>query len=702
MQPEKTYVLHSSSTPIQTNIDYAKELNDEQLAVVLGGDGPCLVLAGAGSGKTRTLVYRVAHLLEKGIKPEEILLMTFTNKAAREMMERVEQLLGRQPKGLWGGTFHSIANRLLQQYADRVGYGKNFSILDSDDQQKLMTQVHKELAIPKESYIPKKRVIQSIISFAQNSQKSIREVVESSYAYLIPEVIPIIERIAEHYQQKKQEANVMDFDDLLTNLLRLLEHPEAGPRVAQKFTYVLVDEFQDTNTVQAKIVQRFSQPQENILVVGDDAQSIYSFRAATVQNILSFQQVYPQAKLFKLEVNYRSTPDILQLANASIRNNQFQYDKSLRSMFEGQSAKPVLVPSRDAQQQAEFIAQRILELRDKNYSLDEMAVLFRSSFQIIEMELELNKRGIPYIVRGGLRFFEQAHIKDVLAYLQLMHNPRDEMSWRRILGLYEGVGPATATKVWNKLKEQETLTAMLSVLAESAGRGKAAGSIAALQRFFFKLIELPKDRLHELIMTILEQGYQVQLERTYEDARDRLEDLHQLALFAAQYQNLADFLSEASLSEGFKGERAASAQEAEPDERLVLSTIHQAKGLEWDVVFTLGLAEGQFPHYKVADKPQEIEEERRLFYVAVTRPRKLLYMVYPLTSRSYATGEVIHRPSIFIREISDDLFETWQISEVRDHAVISLRNDSGVTYIDEETPADQESGGDIFSLLRNI
>jgi len=703
---EESYTLFQTPDKHQFQIDYDKELNEEQLKVVKEGDGPCLVLAGAGSGKTRTLVYRVAYLLEKGVPADRILLVTFTNKAAREMMERAEQLLGKKPKGLWGGTFHSVANRLLRQYADKLGYTKDFGILDSDDQDKLIAQIYKELKIPKESYIPKKRVIKSIISFAKNSQESISGIIEKKYPYLLPEVIPLIESIATEYETKKRYANVMDFDDMLSNWLKLLqEHPDVSEKVCTKFEYVLVDEFQDTNSVQSQIVQHLANPQRNILVVGDDAQSIYSFRAATVENILHFQKVYPDAKLFKLQVNYRSTPEILQLANDSIRNNQFQYDKQLKA--ERKSAKrPVLIAARDAQQQAEIIAQRTLELRDEGMSLDDIAVLFRSSFQVIELELELNKRGIPYTVRGGMRFFEQAHIKDVMAYLQLLQNPKNEIAWRRVFQMYAGIGIVTATKAWNKMKERETLAQMLSALGEIGGKGKAASSFGRIQRLFFHLMEVQSNKIGELIHRILEQSYQMYVENTYDDAKDRLEDLAQLAIFSSNYVDLNEFLSEASLSEGFKAERAAVANEPEPDEKLVLSTIHQAKGLEWDAVFAMGLAEGQFPHYKVADDEQQMEEERRLFYVTVTRPRKQLYLLYPIMSRSYATGEVINRPSIFIREVDEDLFRTWNISEVSTEPVIALKKEKekhdSMMYVDEEYESDDNEASSIFDMIKNI
>ena len=697
------YQLHTSTQKVDFNIDYASELNESQLEVVQHGDGPCLVLAGAGSGKTRTLVYRVAYLLEKGVQPDNILLVTFTNKAAREMLERVEDLLGRKPKGLWGGTFHSVANRLLRKYAQHIDYDQNFGIIDRDDSLKLLKQVQKELGIQKASYIPKNKVIHSILGFAKNSQKPIAKVIETKYSYLIPEVIPLIVKISDAYEARKKDSNVMDFDDLLSNWLRLLKIPELGAQISQQFQYVLVDEFQDTNTVQGQIVHLLAQPQNNILVVGDDAQSIYSFRAASVENILGFQEKYPEAKLFKLQVNYRSSPEILKLANESIRQNQFQYEKDLQT-DKGSGKKPILVPTTDAGQQAEVIAQRVLELRDQGVQLDDIAVLFRSSFQIIELELELNRRGIPYTVRGGLRFFEQAHIKDVLAHLHLLQNPRDEMSWRRIMGMYEGVGPATASRAWEKFRELDNLVAMISAIGEIRFSVKAKGSMARLQRLLLKLIEIDKKNISEMIHTVLEQGYQITLENTYDDARDRLEDLHQLGLFSTNYETLSEFLSESSLSEGFKGERA-TAQEDEPDEVLLLSTIHQAKGLEWEAVFAIGLAEGQFPHYRVMEKPNEMEEERRLFYVTVTRAKTHLYLLYPIMTRSYGQGDKISRPSIFLREVDEDLFDVWEINEVITEPILAMkRTDSdGLSYVDDDEEwREEQRGGNILDVINRI
>lgn len=709
---DKVYDLQTSVPSSSFRIDYPKELNDTQWNVVRDGEGPCLVLAGAGSGKTRTLVYRVAYLLERGVRPDRILLVTFTNKASREMMQRVEALLGSQPRGLWGGTFHSVANRVLRQYAKALGYTNEFGILDSDDSKKLLVQIYKELGIRKDKYFPKSSLMHTIISFAKNSQKTISDVVAQNYDYLQSDIMPMLEQVAALYEQKKQESNVMDFDDLLINWLRLLRDiPEIGKPFAAQFEYVLVDEFQDTNIVQAEIVRHLSQPQNNVLVVGDDAQSIYSFRAATVDNILSFQSHYPNARVFKLQKNYRSTPEILQLANQSIRHNQFQYDKQLES-YAKPGEKPALIPARDQQQQAEIIAQRVLELRNKGISLEEMAVLFRSSYQIIELELQLGRRGIPYQVRGGLRFFEQAHIKDVLAHLKILVNAQDEVSWRRVLGLHDGIGPGTSTKIWARLKEYDMLPPMLETLRDMPSSGKVRASLERLHRNLMGLYD-KQGQVSEAIRHVLEQGYQVYLEKSFDDPKERWEDLQQLAIFSSQYKDLNEFLAEASLSEGFKVE-VGREDDGGPHERLVLSTIHQAKGLEWEAVFCLGLADGQFPHYRVADKPREMEEERRLFYVTVTRAKRHLHLVYPIMSRSAASGQVINRPSIFLREVDEDLFETWQVNESPYGNKLAFKNvgaadhseQTDTVYISEDEEYEQEQKqqkkGSILDIMRGI
>jgi len=681
----KSYHLHQETfCPEKFKIDYQSELNKEQLDVVLNGEGPCLVLAGAGSGKTRTLVYRVAYLIEKGINPKNILLVTFTNKAAKEMLNRVEVLLKCRPKGLWGGTFHHIGNIILRKYAKILGYNSKFNILDQEDSKTLLKGVMGELNLNyKDKYFPKPDVIRAIISFSANSQKPIEQVIQDKYSYLDPKLIPVIEAVNKEYQQKKFKTNVMDFDDLLTNWLKLLKKDkEIKNKLASQFKYILVDEYQDTNKIQSEIIYELGSVHKNILVVGDDCQSIYSFRAADINNILSFPERLKGTKIFKLETNYRSSPEILKLANQSITYNLNQYQKVLQPVLENKQ-RPALVPLKDGEQQAEFICQRILELQEEGATLNDMAVLFRSAFQAMEMELELNKRNIPYQMRGGIKFFEQAHIKDVVAFLKILANYQDELSWKRVLLLNDGVGPANAEKIWQDIKATENLKNAISRLLKISVSEKVTRSLEKLNSLLNTLIAQEKDFIATAIKLIIKSEYEIYLKANYENAKDRIEDLNQLANFALQYEKLENFLADVTLSEGFKGEQIEGYQEG-PDEALVLSTIHQAKGLEWKHVFLLGLVEGQFPHYKIYDHPEEIEEERRLFYVAVTRAKDELYLTYPIISFSFTTGQNINRPSSFISELDDNLFEPWQVNNDNNNYD---NNDDGEDVIDYDPPS---------------
>ncbi|HDQ22983.1 MAG TPA: ATP-dependent helicase [Candidatus Uhrbacteria bacterium] len=667
-------------------IDYQNELNKEQLDVVLNGEGPCLVLAGAGSGKTRTLVYRVAYLVEKGIDPKNILLVTFTNKAAKEMLNRVEVLLKCQPKGLWGGTFHHIGNIILRRYAKNLGYDNKFTILDQEDSKTLLKAVMGELNLNyKDKYFPKADVIQNIISFSQNSQKPISEVIELKYSYLDPKLILVIETINKAYQKKKLKTNVMDFDDLLINWLKLLKKDKTvKKRLANQFKYILVDEYQDTNKIQSEIIKELGAAHNNVLVVGDDCQSIYSFRAADINNILSFPKNFKGAKIFKIETNYRSSPEILNLANESIANNLNQYQKALNTIIDHKQ-KPALVALRDGEQQAHFVCQRILELQEEGISLKDMAVLFRSSFQALEMELELNKRNIPYQMRGGIKFFEQAHIKDVVAYLKIINNWQDELSWKRVLLLYEGIGPANAQIIWQEISKLASIKSAAEQLVRIPAGFKVLRSLEKLNGLLKFLLETHEDFIASSIRQILKADYEDYLKANFENAKDRLEDLNQLANFALQYEKLEDFLSDVTLSEGFKGESVEGYKEG-PDEALILSTIHQAKGLEWKYLFVIGLVEGQFPHYKIYDHPEEIEEERRLFYVAVTRAKDELYLTYPIISFSFTTGQNINKPSQFIAELDDSLFEPWQVDENGENYEDDEDEDEDIIDFDKSHP----------------
>src|SRR3982751_5449711 len=453
MQQVKKYVLKRDADSLPERLTrYKSELNEEQFKVVTSPPKAALVVAGAGTGKTRVITYRVAYLIEQGVSPQRIMLATFTNRAAREMLRRVETLTGSQNvHRVWGGTFHRIANLILRRHAVSIGYSQNYSILDSEDARDLINLCVEDAAIDtKAKRFPKPEVLQDIFSFANNTDLPIENVIAGKYPYF-EMLTQQIKRVDIVYQTRKRERNVMDYDDLLLNWKRLLiEKPAIGEIYAEQFQHILVDEYQDTNRLQAEIIDLLAVKHRNVMVVGDDAQSIFAWRGAEFTNIYEFPKRYPEASVFKLETNYRSTPEILGLANVSIAHNKRQFPKMLQSVKRSKEFKPALVPCSDVEQQAAFVAARILELRDEGTSLEDIAVIYRSHYHSIELQLELSRRNIPYRVQSGVRFFEQAHIKDVVSYLRVIVNPRDELAWKRILKMIPGIGKATANRVYEE------------------------------------------------------------------------------------------------------------------------------------------------------------------------------------------------------------------------------------------------------------
>ncbi|MBI4437588.1 ATP-dependent helicase [Candidatus Uhrbacteria bacterium] len=689
----KEFVLQDEGNQNRLKINYQEELNPEQLDVVLHGDGPCLVLAGAGSGKTRTITYRVAYLLERGVAPGAILLVTFTNKASKEMLARVESLLGSYPTGLWGGTFHSVANRLLRIYASEIGYTKNFTILDEEDAKALVKACVQTLDIDTSARrFPSPGVVHAMASYARNSGQTLRAVVENKYQNFY-ELISTIERVVDLYEARKKDADSMDFDDLLLKLRELLfTRDDIRRRLAAQFRYVLVDEYQDTNVVQSEIVRQLSSEHGHVLVVGDDAQSIYSFRAAQIRNILGFPETHPGTKTFRLTTNYRSTPEILAVANATIQKNQEQFEKNLSSV-RGSAERPNLVPAQSSAQEAQFIAQRVLALRSEGTPLSEMAVLFRAAFHSQTLEFELMKRDIPYEYRGGMKFFERAHVKDVIAHLRLRLNTHDEVAWMRVLSLMNGIGLATAQRIVSQIRDASSLDEVLTRSLAIPSRAQA--SWGTLCKLLLKLSreDLPSD----LIRMVTGGDYQDYLRAEYPDFMDRLEDLEQFAIFAEGYADLRSLLDEVSLSADFGSVREQGSSEDE--EKIVLSTIHQAKGLEWDAVFVMHLCNDKFPNPRALTEAGGLEEERRLFYVATTRARKHLFFTYPITS-GYDTM-MLSQPSLFLEELPGGLLEEVRLKRSF-MAGAALENSDATIVLDalgERTPSKDVSK---MSFLRGV
>jgi DNA helicase-2/ATP-dependent DNA helicase PcrA len=707
----RDYVLHPFASEAHLQIDYARDLNEQQMAAVTAPPGPALIIAGAGAGKTRTLIYRVAYLLEQGVPAERLLLLTFTNKAAHEMMRRVADLLGKELAALWGGTFHAIANRILRAHARRVGYDPDYTILDREDAKVLLRACLADAAIDtKASRFPKADVVGDIISLAVNRRQTIADVLDKEYkhfAHLAPQIVEIRRR----YEIRKRAANVMDFDDLLVMWLRLLtENADVCEQYQRRFQFLLVDEYQDTNQLQSDVIDLLAARHRNVMVVGDDAQSIYSWRGANFLNILEFPKRYPEAKLYKIEVNYRSTPEILALANAAIAPNEHQFAKELAPVRKC-GEKPVLVVCSDANQQAAFVAQRVLELRDEGTRLNRMAVLYRSHFHALELQLELTRRNIPFNITSGIRFFEQAHIKDVIAFLKLVCNPCDELSFKRIALMLPGVGSRSADRLWeaatqamqNRAPARPALTGQTVSCAEASsgvqsppaatsdapgqpggptrGRGgltPISGAIAGLsdlmprraRRHWAELVDTfarleaePTCRqAAEMIGVVLAGDYKDYLQANYTNHQSRLEELEQLAVFAMQFVSPEEFLAQVALLSNLEAEDARPADR--DDEKLRLSTVHQAKGLEFDVVFVIMLCDGLFPSAYSINRVEALEEERRLFYVAITRARNELYVVYPLVriTQGYR-GDIVQRPSRFLCDIPVKLWDEWIVGQ---------------------------------------
>jgi DNA helicase-2/ATP-dependent DNA helicase PcrA len=647
-------------------IDFRALLNDEQFAAVTAPPGPILVLAGAGSGKTRTLTYRVAYLISQGVQPWEILLLTFTNKAAKEMLHRVQELTGLEPGRFWGGTFHGIGHRALRMHGEAIGLPKNFTILDADESETLLKQTveAEDKMFFKDKTNPRPGPLFSVLSLARNTQLSLAETVSDQF----PQYAEISHRFpafAAAYAKKKREQNVVDYDDLLELWLKLLtDAPEVAQHFANRFRHVLVDEYQDTNTLQAQIVDKLA-AHHRVMAVGDDAQCIYSWRGADFENIMTFPERHPGTVIHRIETNYRSTPQILALANGVLEAQPKgrHFEKELRA-HRANSQKPFVVQAMDDREQADFILKRIRSLVDDDgVSLNEIAILYRSHFLALEIQLALSRAGMPYQITSGVKFFERQHIRDLIALLRFVYNPADEQAWQRIAILLPKIGEKGAQKIYAVARENVQLLRknfidvlptddVLSKVAKDA-RDDWPNFCTSLQQ----IAEAMQNRKPaETVEIAIDGWYGDYLKGAYADYVDRLEELKALIGFAQRFDETQDFLAQIVLLNGETSERRV---EPETD-AIKLTTIHQAKGLEYDVVFLIGLADGQFPGRRAIENG-DVEEERRLFYVAVTRARNELYLSYPKIASRAGPGGMMLTPSRFILELPTDLYEALRI-----------------------------------------
>ena len=658
------YILRTDERRGPFSIDYPRELNPQQLEAVQYGDGPMLVIAGAGSGKTRTLTYRVARLIESGSAPQRILLLTFTNKAAKEMLNRVESLLGPDVRRITGGTYHHVGHLVLRKHADLVARRPDFTILDREDSRDLMDDIVRRLRKKADDRrFPRADVLLDIHSYSVNTRTPPERVLSDNYAMFV-ELGDEILRAIRMYGTRKEEMNLVDFDDLLQLWRDLLRRDEIAQSQRALWKHILVDEYQDTNILQAEIVDEIAGPDGNLMVVGDDAQSIYSFRGANFGNIIDFPKRHPKARVFKLETNYRSTPEILALANSSIRHNARQFPKVLSAVRKA-GPLPERVTCGDVREQADFAAQRIQELQDEGYALRDIAVLYRAHWHSMELQMELTRRGVPFQVRSGMRFFEQAHIKDVASYLKIAANPRDEMAWKRVVQLYPRIGRAAADKIWDAVsKVGEPLASLQTapVLKAVPSAAKAGwNSLSATLRAIAgpDLRQAPP----EMIRTVLESGYQDYLQAAFPNYALRIEDVKRLADYSNRFADVQELLAELALAGPSAGVQAPE----EPGDRdeLVLTTVHQAKGLEWRAVFVLWLADGKLPDARAMREDDGVEEERRLFYVACTRAKDLLYLAHPVVADERSMSSVFQRPSMFLVELDKETYEQSNVGYQR-------------------------------------
>ncbi len=637
-------------------INYQQELNPSQLEAVAAVNGAYLIIAGAGTGKTRTLVYRVARLIEQGYDPNSILLLTFTRKAANEMMKRASVLLDDRCSKIRGGTFHSFSNITLRKYSKAAGLDANFTILDQGDSEDIINLIRSQAGlISKERRFPKKETLNKIFSLSANTERPVELIIEEEYPHFIIELDEIL-KIKKIFYDYKRKNNLLDYDDLLIYLRDFLASGNAASKnLLSTINFVMVDEYQDTNKLQADIVKGLAQHNGNVMVVGDDAQSIYSFRGANFKNIMEFPKLFPNAEVIKIEENYRSVQTILDFANHIYDGAIEKYTKALYTK-RGGGELPFIVAAANENMQSKFIVEKVLDLLEEGVRLKDIAVLFRSSFFSFDLEIELAKAGIPFQKFGGIKFIETAHVKDVLAFLRIASNPRDVVSWYRVLLLHEGIGPKTAQKILDELA-----TARLTI--EQHPGSKKEFAYEKLKDLFVMLYKLHSSKAPptERVGMVFDYYYPL-FKLKYDDFNKRNKDLETLQNISENYRSLDSFLADMAIEPIIDSVTDISETDKE-DDFLTLSTIHSAKGLEWHSVFVIHAVEGYFPSVRAAESLESLEEERRLMYVASTRAKQNLFVTYPMHMYNRMEGITLSKPSRFISEISTDKAQGWLVED---------------------------------------
>jgi len=658
----KRYTLRKKEEfPLRRSpIIYRSELNKAQLDVVNTLQGPVLVIAGAGSGKTRTLVFRVARLIETGIPPDSILLLTFTRRAAQEMLQRASLLLDSRCDRVNGGTFHSVANQLLRQYGTRIGIPQNFVIMDRSDSEDAIHLLRTQAGFHEKSKrFPRKKTICDILSKAVNKMVTVEEVLAAGYDHFM-DYCEELELLSRKYSLYKQKNMLLDYDDLLIQFKTLLvQDGFAKAQLGSRFQYIMVDEYQDTNRIQGELILLLGEGHRNVMVVGDDSQSIYSFRGACFRNIMDFPKQFPEAKILTLDENYRSSQPILDLTNQINRQAAERYSKELWTRREG-GGLPVLIQAPTEKDQSRFICQKVLELREEGIPLHEMAVLFRSSYHSFDLEIELLRSNIPFEKRGGFKFLDTQHVKDVLAHLRVLANPKDSVSWNRLLLLVEGIGPKKCQKILSHVSQTLSPMEIVSSLWDVSDEMGLSSHLKALNQMFQE-VSVGRMTPGELLGPLYAYYLPI-LKHHHDNYPKRMKDLEHLYAMAGRYGNLLDFLTDMAL-EIPEGTVAGIELGGRDHDRFILSTIHSAKGLEWNTVFMIWLLDGKFPSHYSFSTEEELEEERRLLYVATTRAKSQLYLTYPINIYDKISGTLLSKPSCFIDEIPKDFLDQWILDE---------------------------------------